>query len=132
MRINVADLLLDGDLNSSTFTRLRPATTYSREGEAANTYSSTSLRGIVQPAATTDANLLPEGVRISDVQAVYTAGDVSAGNYGQLADIVQYGGISYRVLHVQDFSPHGLKKVLAQRYEAGEVPAPEDDDDGST
>lgn len=128
MRIDVSDLLIDGDLGATTFTRLRPTTTYAKEGEASSTYASTSLAGIVQPAATTDANLLPEGVRISDVQAFYTSGDVTVGSASQLPDVLQCGGVNYRVLHVQDFGQHGLRKALAQRYEAGDVPVPEDDD----
>jgi hypothetical protein len=123
MRINVSALMTDPDLGGTTFTRLRPATSYAKEGEAANTYASTTLAGIVQPSATTDAQLLPEGVRLSDVQAFFTAGDVSAGGPGQLPDVLQFGGKSFRVLHVQDFGNHGMVKALAEFYPGGTVGA---------
>lgn len=119
MIVDVSDLLLDPDLGATTFTRKRPATSLANEGEAANVYATATLRGIVQPASTTDAKLLDEGVRISDVQAFFTSGDVSVGGPGQLPDILVAGGVSYRVLHVQDFGNHGMRKALAQRFEAG-------------
>jgi hypothetical protein len=128
MRINVSGILKRTALGATTFTRLRPTTTYAKEGEASNTYASVSLAGIVQPAATTDANLLPEGVRVSDVQAFFTSDDVGVGGPEQLPDILQFGGFSYRVLHVQDFGAHGLRKALAQRFAAGELPPVEEDD----
>ena len=63
MRVDVFDILVDPDLNATTFTRRRPTTTLSKEGQKVSTYATATLTGIVQPAATADANLLPEGVR---------------------------------------------------------------------
>jgi hypothetical protein len=122
MRINVADLMTDADLGGTTFARRRPTSSLASEGQVVVSYASASLAGIVQPAATTDANLLPEGVRISDVQAFFTAGDVSAGDgKSQLPDVLQYGGQTFRVLHVQAFDQHGMRKALAQLITVGSV-----------
>lgn len=124
MAINVAELMTDADFGATTFTRRRPTTTQTAhsEGEAANSYASATLTGIVQPAATTDANLLPEGVRVVDVQAFFTTSDLSAGDgKTQLPDFIQYSGQTFKVLHVQDFSQHGYRRALAQRLTTGTV-----------
>ena len=124
MAINVAELMTDPDFGATTFTRRRPTTTQvaHSEGEAANSYGSTSLTGIVQPAATTDAKLLPEGVSIADVQAFFTTGDLSVGDgKTQLPDLIQYASQTFKVLHVQDFSQHGYRRALAQRLTTGTV-----------
>ncbi len=123
MRINVSDLFLRPELGSTTFTRQRPTTTLANQGEAADAYTVTTLTGIVQPAATTDAQLLPEGVRIADVQVFYTAGDISVGGPGQNPDVLQYDNKDYVVQHVQDFGQHGMVRALAQLYPNGIVPA---------
>lgn len=122
MLIDVSELLRDPDLGADTFTRLRPTTTLGNEGEASNASGTVTLTGIIQPAATTDAQFLDEGVRISDVQAFFTSGDVSVGSAGQLPDVLEYKGLSYRVLHVQAFEKHGMVKALAQRFAAGTPP----------
>ena len=134
MRINVSDLLLRADLASTTFTRQRPTTTLANQGEASDAYAPTTLQGIVQPAATADAQLLPEGVRISDVQVFYTSSDISVGGPGQNPDVLQYDNKDYVVRHVQDFGQHGMVRALAQLYPGGIVPTPPTppgDDDGS-
>jgi hypothetical protein len=131
MRVNVSDLLLDPDLGSTTFTRQRPTTTLANQGEAYETYAPTVLQGIVQAASTADLNLLPEGTRISDVQAFFSATDMSVGGSGQNPDVLQYDGKDYVVRHVQDFGGHGMVRALAQYYPGGIVsPPPPGDDDG--
>jgi hypothetical protein len=122
MLVDVSELLTDSDLGADTFTRLRPTTTMANEGEAGDAFRSEILTGIIQPAATADAQFLPEGVRLSDVQAFFTSGDLSAGDPDLLPDVLQYKGITYRVMHVQDFDKHGMVKALAQRIAAGTPP----------
>ena len=126
MRIDVSDLMSDPDLGGTTFTRRRPTTAVSTMGEASSSYTDTTMKGIVQPAATADAVLLPEGVRLSDVQAFFTAGDISVGDgKTTLPDVlVDAGGNSYRAIHVQEFGAHGMTKALAKRIFPGTPPAP--------
>lgn len=122
MRINVSRVLTDERLGATTFTRKRPTTTLSNEGEAKDSYPSNgtaTLSGIVQPAATADANLLPEGVRLSDVEAFFTSGDISPGGPSQNPDLLIHNGATYQTLHVQAFGEHGLVKALAQRVHVG-------------
>ena len=133
MRINVSDLLRCSALNSTTFTRQRPTTTLANQGESSDGYAPTVLQGIVQPAGTADADLLPEGVRISDVQVFYSSSDISVGGSGQNPDVLQYDNKDYVVQHVQDFGAHGMVRALARLYPGGIVPpppTPPDDDDG--
>jgi hypothetical protein len=123
MLVNVAELMSDRDLGGTTFTRRRPTTTLAHYGLATTTYvDTTGIPGIIQPAATKDAQYLPEGTRMSDVQAFFTAAtDLSPGD-GQVAlpDIlVDDAGNKYRVLHVQAFDKHGMIKALAQRLFPG-------------
>ena len=132
MGIDVSEILSDPELGGRSFVRQRPTTsqTAKSEGESASTYSATTLPGIIQPAATADAKLLPEGVRLSDIQAFFTSGDVSPGNDDdQLPDILQVDSQSYRVLHVQAFPQHGMTRALAQRFVPGTLPAaPEEEE----
>ena len=125
MRVDVSDLMADADLGGTTFTRQRPTTTLSH-GVAATTYAPATMAGIIQPAATADAQLLPDGVRLSDVQAFFTAGDVSPGDGTAVTSdiLVDDAGITYRVLHVQAFDKHGMTKALALRLYPGTVPTP--------
>ena len=116
MRVDVTDLMSDYDLGGTTFTRKRPAVTVANAGLATPTYTDLVMTGIVQPAATADANLLPEGTRLADVQAFFTAGEISVGTTSTLPDLlVDTAGAHYRVLHVQAFGLHGMTKALAQR-----------------
>jgi hypothetical protein len=114
--INVVELLTDPDF-TRTITRRRPTTTLGYEGEAANTYgTATSVVGSVQPAKLSDVQFLPEGARLSDTMAFFTAADVSAGNgRSQLPDILIDGAQTYRVLHLEDFRLNGYVRVLALR-----------------
>jgi len=116
MRINVADILSRSSLGAGTFTRRRPTSTLGYAGLASLTYTDSTLTGIVQPAATADAHLLPEGTRLSDVQAFFTPSEISPGTPSALPDLlVDTAGNEYRVLHVQAFGQHGLTKALGQR-----------------
>jgi len=125
--IDVSDLMSDPDLGGTTFTRRRPTTTVSAMGEKTDAYADAPMAGIVQPAATADAVLLPEGVRLSDAQAFFTSGSISVGDGDTaLPDIlVDDAGNSYRVLHVQAFDKHGMTKALAQRFVPGDQPPTE-------
>jgi hypothetical protein len=126
MRVDVSDLVSDPDLGGTTFTRRRPATTLANYGIATTTYvDTTDIPGIIQPAATKDAQYLPEGTRMSDVQAFFTAyADLSPGDgQASLPDIlVDDAGNKYRVLHVQAFDKHGMIRALAQRLFQGATP----------
>jgi hypothetical protein len=117
--------MADPDLGGTTFTRRQPTTTLAH-GIASVTYTDTTLAGIIQPAVTADAQLLPDGVRLSDVQAFFTASPISAGDGAAATPdlLVDDAGNTYRVLHVQEFDKHGMTKALAERLYPGTVPTP--------
>ena len=127
--IDVSDLMSDADLGSTTFTRRRPTSTL-EHGVSSVTYNDIDLTGVIQPAATADAQLLPDGVRLSDVQAFFCAGAPDAGiSPGDGTEttpdlLVDDAGVSYRVLHVQAFDKHGMTKALAERLYPGTVTTP--------
>jgi hypothetical protein len=113
---------VDDDLGGRTFTRRRPTPTFVTDGyglAGAPTYADVPLLGIKQPSATADAKFLKEGVRLSDVEAFYTSGDISAGDGAStLPDMLVADGVVYQVLHVQDLGNHGMVKALAMRLSA--------------
>lgn len=118
MIVEVSGLTLDADLGAVEFTRRRPtvADVENGEGETEISYEDTTLFGIVQPAQTTDALQLPEGVRIDDVNAFFCKDSITSGDgKATLPDLLVYNGNTYQALKVQDFSPHGLYRALAQR-----------------
>lgn len=123
MTIDVSELMSDPDLGGTTFTRRVPTTTLAN-GISKATYTDTTMAGIVQPAATADAQLLPDGVRLSDVQAFFTAGTISPGDGKDTAPdlLVDDEGITYQVLHVQAYGKHGMTKALAERLFPGTPP----------
>jgi hypothetical protein len=116
MSINVSELLTDPDF-TRTISRRRPTSSLANEGEATNTYgTATSVVGAVQPAKLSDVQFLPEGARLSDTMAFFTAADVSAGDgRSQLPDMLIDGTATYRVLHLEDFRNNGYVRVLALR-----------------
>jgi hypothetical protein len=122
MRINVSDIVVDPDLGGTTFMRRRPTVSLANYGLVSTSYETpgTTLAGIKQPAATADAQFLPEGTRLSDVEAFFVAtSSLSAGDgKTTLPDLIVSGGLTYRVLHVQDFGNHGMVKALAERMAA--------------
>lgn len=123
MRVDVSELMSDPDLGGTTFTRKRPTSTLANMGLVTTTYTDTmGIPGIIQPAATKDAQFLPEGVRLSDVQKFFTdSTELSPGDGAtQLPDVlVDDSGLQYRVLHVQAFDKHGMIMALAQRLFPG-------------
>jgi hypothetical protein len=122
MRIDVSDIVVDEDLGGgpAAFTRRRPTTVLDDYGLATSSYDDVDLDGIKQPAATADVQYLPEGTRLSDVEAFFVAtSSLSAGDgKTTLPDIIVSGDVAYRVLHVQDFGNHGMVRALAERLAA--------------
>ena len=122
MRINVSDIVSDADLGGgpAMFTRKRSTVALANYGIALCTYDvGTPLSGNKQPAATADVQYLPEGTRLSDVEAFFTTGNLSAGDgKTTLPDLLVADGGTYRVLHVADFGRHGLVRALAERLAA--------------
>lgn len=116
MKIDVSELTTDPDLGAAGFVRHRTSFTMGNEGRATPSYADTPMVGVVQPAKLSDAQFLPEGVRLSDVSAFITSAEVRTGDgVTTVPDILQYKGANYKVLHLQDFGDQGMYRALAQR-----------------
>lgn len=121
MRVDVSDIVVDPDLGGgpARFIRRRPTVSLANYGLISESYETpgTPLAGTKQPAATADVQYLPEGTRLSDVEAFFTPTSALSAGDGKttLPDIIVADGLIYRVLHVQDFGAHGMVKVLAER-----------------
>lgn len=87
--------------------RLMPAAEVRAEGVEAS----------VQPAATEDIQLLPEGMRSAESKAIWTSFALRTGAAeGPLPDRVEVGGVLYEVHAIEDFEGiAGYKKAIAVR-----------------
>jgi hypothetical protein len=118
--IDVSELNGDPDF-AQTITRKRSTLTYANEGTPQKSYATASIVANVQSPSPSDVQLLPEGVRLNDVMAIFTtAGNITAGDGTTvLPDVLIIEGQSYQVLHVEDFSRNGYVMALAQRFAPG-------------
>jgi len=122
VRVDVSELLVDEELGATTFTRMRPTTGFvaGSEGRSVDTYASATVNGIVQPARTKDAQLLPEGTRLSDAKSFFTSSDLSAGDgHSQKPDIIVHESKRYRVMHVEDLGNHGMVRAIGLYFTGG-------------
>lgn len=92
---------------------LKQRNTAARERVAGRWYEpppvSTTIQASVQPATPEDAQALPEGVRASTAQVVYSTSEVRP--QGRLAanlgDILSWGGHDYECVSVEDWNTNG-------------------------
>ena len=72
------------------------------------------------PSAATQRNVLPEGARLQDWRTFWFEGQAEPLRVGAKAtdgDVIEYGGIRYRIHPVQDWRPHGFAEALGEREE---------------
>ncbi len=119
--VNVAELMSDPDF-TSRFTVRTPRVTVSDEGIGAAAYDERILVGIVQPAEASDITSMPEGTRVDDMIAVWSADLIAAADGKSLvgsAVIVLEGPPgpgSFRVVHEENWSANGYHFVLATGF----------------
>lgn len=113
--ISMAELMADSDLGARSIVLKRPTVTYVK-GVATTTYAAdASLTAIVQPAKPQDAEMLPEGKRLSDVQAIWSATELRAGDGKTIeGDILVFDGKKHRVVAQVPWAEAGFYKVLAE------------------
>lgn len=119
MTIDVSELMTDPDF-AQTITLRRPkGTAFANEGVATVSYEpDRKMSAVVQPARPSDAQLLPEGVNLSDVVSIWSRTDLRiSGNDGAISDVLVVRGRSYRVIQREDRIKNGYTRVLAQRFE---------------
>lgn len=88
------------------------------EGSIVNAY------GSIQPVIRTELHELLEmlggGVRIKSAILIFTTFDLIAAKNGDIngkGSVVQYDGLDWKVVDIQDYSPHGHKEVIAVRID---------------
>jgi hypothetical protein len=79
-----------------------------------------SIRCIVQPASGDDLELLPEGERLNNVQAVWSTIALYVGNgRDRDSDVLEIDGVRFSVVKMFNRRPNGYWKVLAEGYVHG-------------
>jgi len=80
-----------------------------------------TLWGVIEPASPEDAEVIPEGDRITGAMAFWSTQPIlhSAGSQTtpQLADIVNWRGNTYRIVHVYPWTDWGYGKAIGVRQE---------------
>ena len=78
------------------------------------------LTCIVQPASGDDLDLLEEGQRLNNIQAVWSVVPLYTGD-GKTrdADVLEIGGVKFSVAKAFNRSPNGYYKVLAEGFVSG-------------
>lgn len=119
MIVNVQELMTDTDF-TRTITRQRPTTTRAVDGSASNTFASTDIIAIVQPATAKEIAALPEGTRgPGEMITVWSATEMRLGDGKTFeADVLVIDGHPHRIVGAEDWSASGYFKVLAERYVA--------------
>lgn len=78
------------------------------------------LRCIVQPASPDDLELLEEGHRLNNVQAVWSTVPLYTGNAKDRdADLLEIGGVKFTVARALNRAPNGYYKVLVEGFVSG-------------
>jgi len=77
--------------------------------------------GVIQPATAEDAEVLPEGDRITGAMQFHSTAPIyhSAGSQTtpSLADIISWRGYTYRVVHVYPWEDFGYYRAIGVRQE---------------
>ena len=72
------------------------------------------------PSAATQRDILPEGARLQEWRTFWFEGQAQPLRVGANAtdgDVIEYGGVRYRIRQVQDWRPHGFTEALGVREE---------------
>lgn len=78
------------------------------------------IRCIVQPASPDDLELLEEGQRLNNVQAVWSTIPLRTGNGKDYdADVLEIKGVKFTVARALNREPNGYYKVLAEGFISG-------------
>jgi hypothetical protein len=115
--IDVAEMMSDPDFVEAITIR-RPTVTLDAEGESSAAYQDIPAIAGVQPAGQDEVRMVPEGIRIDDAIAVWSATEMRAGGDGVDSDTIVWKGKSYRVVAREPWMGNGYCMVVA----AGNTP----------
>lgn len=113
-RPTLARLLSQAPMGAVSFDVERPAAGWLR-GAPNGAVQTFAASGVVQPAGEQQLSQLPEGDRLRETIAVYTACVLRAGGADVPADCILWQGARYRVASVRRWADSGLCQALAVR-----------------
>lgn len=116
--VDVSELMTDPDFAETIGIRRALAPTMSNEGVVTLAFAAqVPIVAIVQPATEADLKMLPEGVNLTDVICVWSAGEMSvADETGKGSDILIVNSKSYRVVKREDWVANGYQCVYAEGF----------------
>lgn len=102
-------------------TLLRPVFGAEAEGLQPLTFEAPAyLTCACQPAGGDDLDLLPEGQRLKNIQAVWSPAPLYVANgKDKDSDVLEIDGVRYTVIKLLNRAPDGYYKVLAEGYVHG-------------
>lgn len=118
--IDVAELMTDPDF-TETVQLLRPTISTANEGIMSRTYAvPVNIIASVQPVQPDEAQSLPEGTRLGNLKAFYTATLVRCNDASSVdSDVIVHGGKNYRVIAVEPWGSFGYYKAIGEGFVKG-------------
>lgn len=122
--VNVSEIMADPDFVSA-FSIKRPRADFDAAGVfGVLDYETITAIGVVQPASPETIQMLPEGERSTEIIEVWSATPMVKSNASDtLSDVIVYGGRSYRVSKLENWTAHGYSYAVAEAFLPPTVPA---------
>lgn len=111
--LDVSEILTDPEFLDSTLVCVRSVQTVGTDGIAVLAQTKTAFAGVVTQDGGEVLRRIAAGERITGSIAVVTRFSLLAGSPTNTADVVQWGGNSYTVSQVSDYSRYGAGFVEA-------------------
>ncbi len=115
--IDVGELMTDPEFMQPV-TRRRPRTTIDRFGVASTAYDEQEIMSSVQPLTVAQVKMLPEGTRLDNVLAFYSADLISPGNgRDKEPDVmITSDGMAYKVIQAAPWGDNGYFCAFAEGF----------------
>lgn len=114
--LSVAEIINDADLAES-FQVIRTTGSFVKGVWTSAAPTTLSLVGSVQPAGSTDINMVPEGDRVKGMVAVWCNDPLytTSTDGSNTSDIIVWHGVQWRVLSVEPWNDAGYYHAVASR-----------------
>lgn len=122
MHDRMGRVVQDRRFQQKSVTLYRPVYGANVDGEQSLTFETPApvLTCLCQPAGGDDLDLLPEGQRLNNIQAVWSTTPLYVANgKDKDSDVLEVDGVRFTVIKRFDRSPNGYYKVLAEGFVHG-------------